>query len=142
MRRARHRRVARRCITSTEQFVMKQHLLFICTGNVNRSPTAESLFSNSTFYEAKSAGTDQNAVVRVSQVLIDWADVVFVMSEKEDGHLAFIENNFSVKDKLVCDLDVPDNYDRDDSELIGLLKKKIEEFMLLRGYQVEGGPSD
>ena len=116
---------------------MKRHLLFICSGNVNRSPTAESLFLNSSIYEAKSGGTDQNAVVRVSQALIDWADVVFVMSEKEDGHLTFIENNFSVKDKLVCDLDIPDNYDRDDPELIGLLRKKIEEFMLLQGYPIE-----
>ena len=69
--------------------------------------------------------------------MIDWADVVFVMSEKEDGHLTFIRNRFRVKDKLVCDLDIPDNYDRDDPELIGLLRKKIEEFMLLQGYPVE-----
>ena len=116
---------------------MKRHLLFICSGNVNRSPTAESLFLNSKFYEAKSAGTDQHAVVKLSQYLIGWADVVFVMSEKEDGHLTFIENKFSLKDKLVCDLDVPDNYDTGDPELIGLLRKKIAEFMLLQGYPVE-----
>ena len=116
---------------------MKRHLLFICSANVNRSPTAESLFLNSRFYEAKSAGTDQGAVVRLTQGLIDWADVVFVMSEKEDGHVTLMEKNFSLKDKLVCDLDVADNYDRDDPELIGLLKTKIEQFMLLQGYPVE-----
>ena len=69
--------------------------------------------------------------------MIDWADVVFVMSEKEDGHLTFIRNRFSVKDKLICDLDIPDNYDRDDPGLIGLLREKIAEFMLLQGYPVE-----
>ena len=69
--------------------------------------------------------------------MINWADVVFVMSEKEDGHLTFVEDNFRVKDKLVCDLDIPDNYDRGDPELIGLLRKKIEEFMLPRGYLLE-----
>jgi predicted protein tyrosine phosphatase len=113
---------------------MKRHLLFICSGNCNRSPTAESLFLNSRLYEAKSGGTDQNAVVRISQDLIDWADLVFVMSEKEDGHLTFIESNFSLKDTLVCDLDISDNYDRDDPELVGLLRKKVEEFLLLQGY--------
>ena len=92
---------------------------------------------NSRFYEAKSGGTEQNAVVRVSQDLVDWADVVFVMSEKEDGHLTFIENNFSVKDKLLYDLDIPDAYDTNDPELIRILRKKIEEFMLLRGYPLE-----
>jgi hypothetical protein len=66
--------------------------------------------------------------------LDDWADLVFVMSEKEDGHLTFIESNFSLKDKLVCDLDISDNYDRDDPELVGLLRKKVEEFLLLQGY--------
>ena len=92
---------------------------------------------HSRFYEAKSAGTDQHAVVRISQALIDWADVVFVMSEKEDGHQTFIENNFTLKDKLVCDLDIPDNYERDDPELLGLLRMKIEEFMQFRGYPIE-----
>jgi predicted protein tyrosine phosphatase len=116
---------------------VKRHLLFICSGNVCRSPTAESLFSNSRFYEAKSAGTNQDAVVRVTQDLIDWADVVFVMSEKEDRHLTLLESNFNLKDKLVCDLDIPDNYDRDDPELIALLRKKIEEFLLLQGYPAE-----
>lgn len=116
---------------------MKRHLLFICSGNVCRSPTAESLFLNSGLYEAKSCGTDQNAVIRVTQELIDWADVVFVMSENEDGHLTFIESNFDLNGKLVCDLDVPDNYDRDDPELIGLLSEKINEFLILQGYTEE-----
>jgi len=113
---------------------MKRHLLFICSKNFNRSPTAESLFLNSRFYEAKSGGTDQDAIVTVSQDLIDWADLVFVMSEKDDGHLTFIKNNFSLKGKRVCDLDIPDNYGRDDPELIGLLREKVKEFLLLQGY--------
>jgi len=56
--------------------------------------TGKPLILDSTFYEAKSAGIDQNAFVKVSQDLIDWADVVFVMSEKEDGHLTFLEKQF------------------------------------------------
>ena len=104
---------------------MKRHLLFICSGNVNRSPTAESLFSNSRFYEAKSAGTDQHAVVRVSQDLIAWADVVFVMSEKEDGHLTFIQNNFSIKGKvsnfLVAEADASAIRDHNDFVVKGIV---------------------
>ncbi len=75
----------------------------------------------------------------VTQELIDWADLVFVMSEREDKHQTLIESNFNLKDKPVCDLDVSDNYNRDDPELIALLRKKIEEFMLLQGYPVEKG---
>ena len=116
---------------------MKHHLLFICSGNLNRSPTAESLFSDSKYYESKPAGTDEHAVVRVSQDLIDWADIVFVMSEKDDGHLAFIANNFSLKNKPVCDLDVSDDYDRDDPELISLLRRKIKRVILQKGYPAD-----
>ena len=116
---------------------MKHRLLFICSGNLNRSPTAESLFSSSRFYEAKSSGTNENAVVRVSQELIDWADVVFVMSEKEDGHLTILERTFNLRGKLVCDLDIPDNYDRDDPELINLLKWKIEKIILSNNFPGE-----
>ena len=77
---------------------------------------------------------DRDAVVVSSQDLIDWADLVFVMSEKDDGHLTYIESNFSLKDKRVCDLDIPDNYGRNDTELIGLLTEKVKEFLLLQGY--------
>jgi hypothetical protein len=73
--------------------------------------------------------------------LIDWADLVFVTSEREDGHLTFVENNF-IENKLVCDLDVPDNYDRDDPESIRLRGMKIEQFTLLHGYPVEMGSSN
>jgi predicted protein tyrosine phosphatase len=88
-------------------------------------------------YEAKSGGIAQTAVVHVTQEMIDWADVVFVMSEKEDGHQTYIENNFNLKDKLIWDLDVSDNYDRDDPELIELLREKLQAFMALRGYPAE-----
>lgn len=47
----------------------KTRLLFICTGNRDRSPTAEDLFRYSKDYEAKSADTHPCAVHRVAQ---DW----------------------------------------------------------------------
>jgi predicted protein tyrosine phosphatase len=31
-------------------------------------------------------------------------------------------------------LDIPDNYGRNDPELIGLLREKVKEFLLLQGY--------
>lgn len=105
---------------------MKKKLLFICSGNLDRSPTAEKLFRNSEIYEAKSAGTHPDAIIKVSQNLIDWADVVFVMSEREDGHLTFLKQNFNIKEKKIFDLDISDVYDRDDPELIKLIADKLE----------------
>ncbi|HET7206664.1 MAG TPA: phosphotyrosine protein phosphatase, partial [Terriglobales bacterium] len=41
-------------------------MLFICSGNRDRSPTAEDLFRDSNDYEAKSAGTHPLAVQRIT----------------------------------------------------------------------------
>jgi predicted protein tyrosine phosphatase len=81
----------------------KTTLLFICTGNRDRSPTAEDLFRNSNDYEARSAGTSVFAVRRVNQELIDWADKIFVMSELEDRHLTHLEAHFNLKGKAVIE---------------------------------------
>lgn len=103
----------------------KAKLLFVCTGNRDRSPTAEDLFRNSKDYEARSAGTHSFAVQRITQELIDWADKIYVMSELEDGHLTHLEQHFDLKDKAVIDLDIPDRYERGSQELISLLSARI-----------------
>ena len=103
----------------------KTKLLFICTGNRDRSPTAEDLFRDSKQYEAKSAGTSMFAVHRVTQELIDWADKIFVMSELEDRHLTYLESHFNLKAKPVFDLEIPDRYERGSQELINLLSARI-----------------
>ena len=104
---------------------MKIKLLFICTYNITRSPTAEGLFSVSDKYEAKAAGIAPVAVIKITQELIDWADKIFVMSEQVDKHLTFLRNNFDIKDKEVYDLDIDDIYGRDNPELIKILKEKL-----------------
>ena len=103
----------------------KTRLLFVCTGNRDRSPTAENLFRDSKTYEARSAGTSTFAVQRVTQALIDWADKIFVMSELEDGHLTHLETHFDLKGKAVIDLDIPDRYERASQELVHLLASRL-----------------
>jgi predicted protein tyrosine phosphatase len=103
----------------------KIKLLFVCTGNRDRSPTAEELFRNSTDYEARSAGTSVFAVRRTTQELIDWADRIFVMSELEDGHVTFLETHFDLRGKPVHDLNIHDRYERGSQELINLLASRL-----------------
>lgn len=107
----------------------KTKLLFVCTGNRDRSPTAEDLFRNSKEYEARSAGTSAFAVRRVTQELIDWADQIFVMSELDDGHLTFLETHFNLKGKAVYDLDIPDRYRRGSQKLINLLAARLARYL-------------
>jgi len=58
------------------------NILFVCSRNQWRSPTAEAVYKNHPTHDARSAGTSDTARIRVSMKLMDWADVVFVMEKK------------------------------------------------------------
>ena len=60
---------------------MVTKLLFICSRNEIRSLTAERMFSGSPQFQARSAGTQPQARVRVTEGLIGWADIVFAMEK-------------------------------------------------------------
>lgn len=95
--------------------------------------TAEKLFANCPKIETKSAGTYANAYnTQISQELIDWADVIFVMSEAEDGHLTYLKNNFSLENKDVYDLNIPDVYERNNPELKRLLIERVSKHIDLK----------
>lgn len=104
----------------------KLHFLFICTANVQRSPTAEGLFEDTEEAEARSAGIHPLAVKRIHQSAVDWADKIFVM---ETGHMAFLEENFDLSGKEITNLDIPDIYERDDPKLIEILKEKLDKYL-------------
>jgi len=106
-----------------------EKLLFICTANSERSPTAEDLFRTSRRYEAASAGVHPAAFKVVSQDLLDWADVVFVMSEEEDGHATILERSFDLSGTRLVDLGVPDMFPRGSRELKELLHSKLARYI-------------
>ena len=58
-----------------------KHVLFICTQNCLRSPTAEKVFSGRADCEVSSAGTADDAECPVSADLIEWADEIYVMEQ-------------------------------------------------------------
>ncbi len=99
------------------------NILFICSGNKLRSPTAEKVFKSDTI-KTKSAGTSKKAKKVVDSKDIKWADTVYVMEEKHKQRLmAYFPD--SVKFKEVVVLDIPDNYKYMDKKLISILKEKI-----------------
>lgn len=105
---------------------MKKRILFVCTENENRSPTAEELFENNKTYETKSVGISETAKKIITKEAIHWSDVIFCM---EDLHKNFILENFpSAKGKDIRVLDIGDIYHKNDSELIRILKEKLKKF--------------
>lgn len=102
------------------------NLLFICSKNQWRSPTAELLFKGNQLYSARSAGTSHKARIKLNQKLIDWADVVFVMEYK---HRDIVKKQFALQRKPLMVLNIKDNYQFNDPELIGLLKTALADYL-------------
>lgn len=104
--------------------VFVARLLFVCTANLNRSPTAAELFRDSPQHEAKSAGVHPAAATRLTRQAVEWADKVFVM---EDWHARKVEELAPGADVEV--LGIPDVYPRGDPQLQELLRKKLSEYL-------------
>jgi len=106
---------------------VKTKLLFVCTANRQRSPTAEGLFRASTTCEARSCGIDPLAVTPCSESLIDWADVIVCMEELHRE--ALIAAYPPAAEKRIEVLHIPDAYIRDDPHLILQLRSTLKEWL-------------
>ena len=101
-----------------------KNLLFVCSQNRLRSPTAEHIFAMRTAVDVESAGTNHNAENPLTVDLVEWADIIFVM---EKTHRSKIQGRFrpALKQTRIVCLDIPDNYEFMQPELVALLKTKV-----------------
>ena len=104
------------------------NLLFVCSMNKWRSPTAEAIFKNHPVYHAKSAGVSESARTRISEKLITWADQIFVM-EKEHKRRIMDRYGASLHDKPIIVLDIADDYQYMDPELIEVIKLSVRPYL-------------
>ena len=100
-------------------------LLFICSRNQWRSPTAEAIYQTDPRVEACSAGLSASARRRVSEKLLRWADLVMVMDRAQKQRL---EDQFPTifHDLHVEVLDIPDDYSFMAPELVSLIRDRVE----------------
>lgn len=103
-------------------------LLFVCSENRLRSPTAEAVFSEYDGIEAIGAGTNADAETPVSGDLIEWADIILVM---EKSHRNKVSKKYKelLKNKKIIVLDIPDDYECMQPELIQLLKTRVSKLV-------------
>lgn len=111
--------------------VRKIKLLFICSRNRWRSLTAEKIFQEVNGYQVSSAGTEQNARIKVTSGYIGWADIIFVMEKKHKRRLQEKFGPMLNGDKKVICLDIPDEYTFMDEELIEILQSRVSEHIVL-----------
>jgi predicted protein tyrosine phosphatase len=99
-------------------------VLFICSMNRLRSPTAEQVFAGHPGVECDSAGLNNDADNPVTGELVEWAELIFVM---EKTHRTKLANRFQKHlggRRVVC-LDIPDDYEFMAPELVEILKRKV-----------------
>lgn len=106
----------------------EMNLLFLCSQNKRRSLTAEKLFDGFHGHRARSAGTEQNARIKVTPGLLGWADLIFCMEKK---HLRRITEKYAdiISGKKVICLYIHDDYGFMDPELQELLKSQVSEYL-------------
>jgi predicted protein tyrosine phosphatase len=104
------------------------NVLFVCSANRLRSPTAEQVFSTWPGVETDSAGISSGASVLLSSEQVDWADVIFVM-EKTHRNKLVRRFRSHLKDKRVICLDIPDDYEFMDPVLVRMLEKRVGRFL-------------
>src|SRR5262249_25412069 len=104
-----------------------RRVLFVCSQNRFRSPTAEHIFSNRTGFEVASAGLNSSAETPLSAELLAWADVVFVMGKSHRNKLSK-KFRAHLKSKRVICLDIPDEFEYMGPALVRLLEAKVGPF--------------
>lgn len=103
-------------------------ILFVCSQNRLRSPTAEQIYADRDDLEVASAGTNNDAETPLSAELIAWADMIFVM---EKAHRNKMQKKYraALKGKRLIVLDIPDDYDFMDPGLVKLLQTRLAGFL-------------
>jgi predicted protein tyrosine phosphatase len=103
-------------------------VLFLCTQNRIRSPTAEQIFAKWPGVETDSAGLHSSAAVVLSPEQIAWADLIVVM---ENRHRTLLSKGYRarLKGKRVVCVDVPDKYRFMDPALIAVLETRAAPFL-------------
>ena len=104
------------------------NLLFICSRNQWRSPTAERIFAQGYGINTRSAGTSRHARHTITTQDVMWADFICVMEERHKKQVAMQYGKHLHHKKIVV-LDIPDDYQYMDTELIELLQQSVRPYL-------------
>ncbi len=99
-------------------------VLFVCSQNRLRSPTAEQVFSTRADLECSSAGLNHDAGNPLGTELVEWADLIFVMEDAQRRKLRARFRAQLGRTRVIC-LGIPDDYDYMDPELVQLLERRV-----------------
>lgn len=98
-------------------------VLFVCQYNRSRSATAERVFCKDPGLDVRSAGTSDDALVKVNARMLEWADIIFIM---DAGQQRWLDERFAGAPSLtrIVNLDIADDYTFLDPTLVMLLQQR------------------
>lgn len=102
----------------------KTNILFVCSQNKLRSPTAEAVFADVVGWDVRSAGTNNDAEIPLGADDIEWSDIIVAMEQIHKKKIKQRYGNLIKQQRLVC-LGIPDEYDYMDDALVRILKTQI-----------------
>jgi predicted protein tyrosine phosphatase len=117
------------------------NVLFVCSRNKLRSPTAEKVFSGIPGLEVDSGGLSEDAETPLSSDQVVLADIIFVMEKR---HRALLTKRFGSRlrgKKIVC-LDIPDKYQYMDPLLVSRLRVVVPKHIPADYSRHFGGAKD
>jgi predicted protein tyrosine phosphatase len=106
----------------------RHHVLFVCRMNRQRSATAERLFRSDARIDVRSAGVERGALVPVTEPMLRWADLVFVMEPSQRSALRRRFGALSFERPIVC-LEIPDDYPFMHPELVRMLETRVPPYL-------------
>ena len=101
-----------------------RRVLFICRLNRHRSATAERIFCKRNDLDVRSAGTDEDARVRVNARMLEWADVIFTMDDLQLESMRRMFPAHPALDRVIC-LAIADEYTFLDPRLVEMLEDRV-----------------
>lgn len=104
------------------------NLLFVCSRNQWRSPTAEEIYKNNPGHQARSAGTESGARIRLTAKLVGWADMIFVMEKKHKQRITEKFRDEARQSEIIV-LDIPDDYPYMDPELVDMIRISVAPYL-------------
>ena len=104
---------------------MNHRVLFICSRNQWRSPTAEEIYRRHSALQVRSRGTRRSARRQVTFDDLRWADLICVMESKHQQHLLAGFPDV-MRHKTVHVLDIPDDYRYLDPELADQIRSAMD----------------
>jgi predicted protein tyrosine phosphatase len=102
--------------------------LFVCSAGILRSPTAALHFAKTKGWNTRAVGDNKEfALIPVSEALMRWADIVFVMTADQRFHL---KTNFgeSLNEKVFV-LNIEDDFAFMEPDLVKYLEASMEHLM-------------